>query len=426
MPIQFPLNSVFEQTFQGHPLADAAWMYYVTAGNRQRTNHFLKDSRGENLVGGQLFESTSYDSIPQLILTLEELVDRFMMMDSLALGEFVSFMFAVCRCFADPEDGLLRSFTASEAKNFPWFAEPNSSDNGVWLDAIFKQVSTHFRTVCEARNQQKFEDLYEAHSFWDQAVMKDERNFSRKYDQRFVGQMMGYGALESDGGQGYEHQGALIPLLFDKISEVVTWCYKNGKWDQLMSNFDKKFQHYAIDISYFLKLQARPNERLNMPKDRLSLSSVYEEREFLQKIKDENREHKKTLLTLFAMAGHDFAHTMGPALKQYQGAREDDLYQHLIPFVKDVPDRIFDRFQFDQEAVMDRPNLAYILKFMSETASEQLFRQYKAAEGTEMPSQEFLEGLEGPPQKTPDVGWGSGIFLFAGGILAVLFLSKSR
>ena len=57
MPIEFPLNSIFEQTFQGHPLADAAWMYYVSAGNRQRVDYFLKDSRGENLVGGQLFES---------------------------------------------------------------------------------------------------------------------------------------------------------------------------------------------------------------------------------------------------------------------------------------------------------------------------------------------------------------------------------
>ena len=47
MPIEFPLNSIFEQTFQGHPLADAAWMYYVSAGNRQRVDYFLKDSRGE-------------------------------------------------------------------------------------------------------------------------------------------------------------------------------------------------------------------------------------------------------------------------------------------------------------------------------------------------------------------------------------------
>ena len=423
MTIEFPLNSIFEQTFQGHPLADAAWMYYVSAGNRQRVDYFLKDSRGENLVGGQLFESGSFDSVPQLISMFEEVVNKFAMIDNQSVGQFISYLFSMCDWLQNPEDGPLYNLKPSEYGQWQWFAEPESREAGVWLDAVFQQIKKHFRTIVEARDRDHFENMADANQFWDQQVMKVKRNFAQEYDKRFVGQLMGFGFLESDKGQGFEHNKALIPLLFVKISEVATWFYKNGKWDILLAAFDKRYgDHYLLGISYFVKLETKPNERLNMPQDVLSNSAIYEQREFLDKIRTENRELKQSLLTMFAMAGHDFAHAMGPALLQYQAEREESLDARLFYSIQGIQDRIFTRKNFDQDATMDRPNLAYILRYMSETYSEQMFRQWTAAQ-PELPSQEMLSALPGPASEKVVSGGSSdmgGLFIFAGVILAAL------
>ena len=157
-----------------------------------------------------------------------------------------------------------------------------------------------------------------------------------------------------------------------------------------------------------------------MPKDRLAYSQIYQQREYLEKIRQESRELKQSLLTLFALAGHDFPNSMGAALMQYQGAREEDLRADLLAFLYKIPDRIFNKSQFNPEAAMDRPNLAYILKFMNTRYSEQMFRQWKSAEGTELPSQEMLSELD-PPAKQVEITLEPGVFLFAGAALAALF-----
>ena len=119
------------------------------------------------------------------------------------------------------------------------------------------------------------------------------------------------------------------------------------------------------------------------------------------------------------MAGHDFAHAM---LLQYQAEREESLDARLFYSIQGIQDRIFTRKNFDQDATMDRPNLAYILRYMSETYSDQMFRQWTAAQ-PELPSQEMLSALPGPASEKVVSGGSSdmgGIFIFAGVILAAL------
>lgn len=387
MPIDFPLNGIFEQTFQGHPLSDAAWLYYVTGGSRQRANQFLTDLTGINLVGGQLFESDSLESISGIIHLYENLCNTFLFPTSHDLGQLVSFLFATSAWMSDIDDGPLHNLSGSERKIFPWFTDEGSMEKGVWMDGLFKEVKRQFRTLTEARNITRFENIQEAFEFWDTQVIKVKGNFPRKYDSSTVGNLMGFGVLVSDKSQGYSKE-AIIPLLFDKISEVVTWMYKNNKFPQLLQEFDKKFaQGATLDISGFLRLESKPNERLNMPKDRLTECRFYEQADLFARAKSGGVSEKyfKTFLKTFAMAGHDFAQTMRPVLQRYQKARGDDLDAKLEPFMENLTDRIFNRVQFEPDAVMDRPNLNYILKLLSgKTQTQQSAQQVPTKSTTEI------------------------------------------
>ena len=423
MPIEFPLNSVFEQTFEGHPLSDAAWLYYVTGGNRDQMNYFVQDSHGENLVGGQIFEKNTYESIPQLVNMFEKIVNDFFLIDKKNLSALIDYLFSVCVWLSNVEKGPLHNVDVAIQKRFPCFCEPNGKEAGAWLIEIHEQIQTQFRSLTEARNKTEFDDILDAHAFWQEVLKSDAYNFrEEKYEPNTVFNLIGFEALGSDKGQGYYHK-ALIPLLWDKISEVVTFCYKNNAWPQLLQEFDTEFdQNFHLDIAYFLKLDTKPNERLGMQEVVLAKTAIYEQWDYLQKIKRENREMMQSLLTLFALSGHDFAGSMGPVLMQYQQARKTSVHDaSLYEILKDIPDRIFTRKQFDEDAKMYHPNLEFILKTMSQETSEPMFMQWKAAEGGELPSQEFLSGLPAPPEKKVEVTLEPGLFIFIGAILAALF-----
>ena len=57
---------------------------------------------------------------------------------------------------------------------------------------------------------------------------------------------------------------------------------------------------------------------------------------------------------------------------------------------------------------------------MNTRYSEQMFRQWKSAEGTELPSQAMLSELD-PPAKQVEITLEPGVFIFAGAALAALF-----
>ena len=424
MPLEFPLNAIFTETFQGHPLADAAWLTYVSGGNRDRIAQFLTDNSGKNMRGGQLFEKSTYENIPQLVKMFEHIVNRFLFLENADLGDFIDYLFSLAVWFSKP-DGPLHNLSATETKRFAYFTEPGSNEYGTLLVRLFDQVQKQFRTVTEGHNKHEFEDLRDAHEFFSKRVLKCKtflRSEKGKYDRHTVSSLMGYAALKGD-KQGYEHEHALIPLLWDKISEVVTFFYTQNRWSQLIQEFDVQYSSgFNLEISYFLHLAARPNERLNMPKDKLTDSTIYAQREYLNKIRDHEPELKSALLTLFAIAGHDYVNSLGNALVQYQAAREDNLQSTLMPFLEKIKDRVFTRGQFNPEAVMDRPNLSYILKFMNVQYQQQMFEEWQGSIGAKLPAQEMLSQLDPPPPEKVNIVFQPSVFLVAAGALgAFLF-----
>ena len=221
MPIEFPLNEIFTQTFQGHPFSDAAWLFYVSAGNRDRINFFLKDNSSHNLVGGQIFEKSSYDSIPQLVKMYEHICNRFLFPENQDLGQFVDYLFSIAVWFSDPDNGPL-NLPASDAKRFTFFTEPESQEAGRFLVQLHSEVQRQFRTVTEARNKNEFTDITDAHKFWNKQILKNKTFTKPAYERNLAKNLVGYEALNG-AKEGYEHEKAIIPLLWDKISEVVTY-----------------------------------------------------------------------------------------------------------------------------------------------------------------------------------------------------------
>ena len=138
MPIDFPLDQLFVETFRGHPLNDMAWLHYVSGGNRARVNFFLKDNGLRNQIGGQIFEQNTYQSIPQLVKVLQDVVDKFLFMRPPDLFEFVTKLFTYCDWLQDLERGPLRSISVAESKLFQHFTEPNSRHEGEWMDGLHK------------------------------------------------------------------------------------------------------------------------------------------------------------------------------------------------------------------------------------------------------------------------------------------------
>ena len=73
--------------------------------------------------------------------------------------------------------------------------------------------------------------------------------------------------------------------MLNKICSCVTWFFKTGQMAVLLNNFDTNMARYkntVHDITFFVKQLARPNERLNMPKDILNQSSFFQKQEFIK------------------------------------------------------------------------------------------------------------------------------------------------
>ena len=102
---------------------------------------------------------------------------------------------------------------------------------------------------------------------------------------------------------------------------------------------------------------------------------------------------------------------------RYAASRHDDLGAKLKYFMNNIPDTIFDRAQFNEDAQMDRPNLSFILKGMDQSWAEPEERE-------ELPQQEVISGLLPPPPK--EGGMGPGIFVFAGSVLAAFLFFGRR
>jgi len=402
MPIDFPLDQLFVETFRGHPLNDMAWLHYVSGGNRARVNFFLKDNGLRNQIGGQIFEQNTYQSIPQLVKVWQDVVDKFLFMRPPDLFEFVTKLFTYCDWIQDLDLGPLRSISAAESKKFEHFTEPNSRPEGEWMDGLYKEMSRQFRTHFDAARKTKFDNIHDARDFFRKIGTSGQKVFENpNLDSNLVGNFMGFEFGKSDRKWSFNTK-AIIPLLLVKISEVVTHFYKESRITELLNSFDKFFYSGATapikggpyDIMFFVAQQSRPNERLGMPQDVLADSSFFINRVYLDTIlRSGHAEVKRSLVTLFAMAGHDYTRLMLQALQHYQDKLEKNQTASLQAHLSNLPDTFLKRFQFEPDAKMNRPNLAFIIKFATPKTATGMQVDWKAGEETELPSQRYLSAL---------------------------------
>ena len=151
MPIDFPLDQLFDETFRGHPLGDMAWLHYVSGGDRKRVNHYLSDSRVHSVVGSSIFEKTTYTSIPQLITAWDDVVRKFLFLTCTELQTLIVKLLGYCDWLQDLDNGPLKSASSAERKMFEHFTTPDSRAEGQWIDSLYKEISRQFPTKFEAQ-----------------------------------------------------------------------------------------------------------------------------------------------------------------------------------------------------------------------------------------------------------------------------------
>ena len=355
MTIDFPLDQLFVETFRGHPLGDMAWLYYVSGGNRDRVNYYLSDSRVGRVLGSQIFETNTYRSIPQLITVWEHIVDTYLFIPPKALHSLITTLFDLCDWMQDMDNGPLSRASAAEIQMFEHFTKPDSQSAGLFVNGLYTEMKRQFRTKFESQAKSTFENFHDAREYFSEQLGAFFIN--PHYDSSLNGNMLGFDWGKTDASFGYNHK-AVVPLMLDKISEVVTHFYKEKQINTLIGSYDKYFNGSdqetvsprnaaPFDIVFFIAQQSKPNERLNMPQDLLADSSFFMNREYIDTlIKDkEHASAKGALLTLFALAGHDYTRMMGNALTRYQnqlsqGTGPSGYKTTLTPFLAHLEQRV--------------------------------------------------------------------------------------
>ena len=363
MPITFPLDRIFVNGFRGHPLADVSWLYYVSAGNRDRVSQFFRDGRHS---GSAVFEKDQYDGIPQLIATFEDIVNKFLLIEQQDLVGLTTTLFDYCDWFMDMENGPLRSLAKSELTFHEHFVEPNCGTHKLWMEQLFKEFKRHFHTIWESGASQvtKFDNLHQARDFFRQRVRS---RFTTGFDPITTGQMMGFTFGTTDPKNGW-NRNAIIPLLLEKVVESTTWFLQAEKFPSFLNNFDTFFKGSTgiMDIVFFVNQKTKPNSFYNFTQDKLSQSPFFtEHRDFVKEIIQSynRRKEKQDLIKLFALAGHDPTRLMNHALKQYSQARKRDIEARLDAQLNLLTGEFLERLQFEPDATMHHPNLEFILRF---------------------------------------------------------------
>ena len=433
MPVDFPLDEVFVQTFKGHPLQDMAWLYYVSAGNRDRVSQFLRDGK---LTGSGLFERDTYESIPQLVLSLQNIVQKYLFIEPPNLCSFIDTLFQYCNWLQDMDNGPLSTIPGSQRKMFEHFTESQSSAAGTFVEALFKAFKTQFRTVFESKRESPkthFESFHDAYEFFLRDIKKDQA-WKGGYEPNTTANLMGFEWGKSEPGS--VNNNAVIPLMLNKICSCVTWFFTSNKMEILLDNFDtnlSRFKGTVHDISFFVKQLARPNERLNMPQDILNQSSFFQKQEFIKMLVKNPRDQptyeyykllKQNLVVLFAMAGHEYPTTMGVALMKYSGELRKSGEPKLLQILYQLNQTFLAKMCFDTDAKMNRPNLDFIMDFASPEKGQPLMAAWQESATNTLPEQVWLSEMavqkEHGPQRAD--GQSGGKLLYLAGSICLIYL----
>ena len=364
MPVDFPLDQIFVNTFRGHPLQDMAWLYYVSAGDRNLSHQYLRDGGGSTL-----FETHTFKSVGQLVNMWKQIVRKFLFITPPELARFIASLFDILDWMHLPS-GPLGGLTTEQKQNWRIFTEPNGVEAGRWVDKIFTTIRTQFRTSFESdkyTNQTQFDGFIGAKDFFVKIVKPYIEKWDR-FDAGTLGNLMGTTFGETATEQGY-NKNALIPLLLEPVSACATHFYKSGNLVPFLDNFDKnlgKFANNIYDVSFYVKQFVKPNERMNMPVDLLSESDFFAGGDLITELinSEKMQVKKQDIITLFAFAGFDPPRMMTKALKEYAGELTKDIDADLGKSIGRLSDTFLRNKTFNKRATMMRRNHSFILAYL--------------------------------------------------------------